>query len=190
MTHATIQRIPDFERLVEVHQRNVWRYLRAIGCQPNEADDLTQETFLAVLRKPFHDYNDVATAAYLRKVAYHRLVSACRRKKRLPLTTLTDPEQVDTTWMGWQMDDRNDEILDVLKECLSQLPGRSLAALEMRFRDGLSRKQMARELSISENGVKNLLQRAKTRLRESVERRLSTGSKRRKLDTTAKARLP
>lgn len=55
----------DPERLIEAHQAGIWRYLRALGCDASQAEDLTQETFLAVLQKPFQDYNPAATAAYL-----------------------------------------------------------------------------------------------------------------------------
>ncbi|HEX7449919.1 MAG TPA: sigma factor, partial [Pirellulales bacterium] len=59
----------DAARLIEEHQAGVWRYLRVLGCNAAEAEDLTQDTFLAVLEKPFHDYQRAATAAYLRQVA-------------------------------------------------------------------------------------------------------------------------
>ena len=45
----------DVARLVREHQAGVWRYLRVLGCPATEAEDLTQETFLAVLTRPFHD---------------------------------------------------------------------------------------------------------------------------------------
>ena len=55
-------------QIVKEHQAGVWRYLRALGCDSQQADDFTQETFLKVLTKPFDDYNPAATAAYLRRV--------------------------------------------------------------------------------------------------------------------------
>jgi len=42
----------DPEKLVSEHYLGVWRYLRAIGCPMHLADDIAQETFVAVLRKP------------------------------------------------------------------------------------------------------------------------------------------
>ncbi len=41
----------DFAGLVRTHQVGVWRYVRFLGAEAAEADDLTQETFLA-LRAP------------------------------------------------------------------------------------------------------------------------------------------
>ena len=53
----------DLAGMIRQHQAGVWRYLRVLGCDSAGADDLTQETFLAVLQKPFQDYNPAATAA-------------------------------------------------------------------------------------------------------------------------------
>ena len=72
----------DPVRLIEQHQAGVWRYLRALGCNATEADDLTQETFLAVIQKPFEDYNSAATAGYLRKVAHNLFITVRRRAGR------------------------------------------------------------------------------------------------------------
>jgi RNA polymerase sigma-70 factor (ECF subfamily) len=59
----------DPVRLIETYQAGVWRYLRALGCDAAQAEDLTQDTFLAVLQRPFQDINPAATAAYLRAAA-------------------------------------------------------------------------------------------------------------------------
>ena len=51
----------DPERLIVEHQAGVWRFLRAAGCEPNLADDLTQEAFVMVLQRPFVEYSRTAT---------------------------------------------------------------------------------------------------------------------------------
>jgi RNA polymerase sigma-70 factor (ECF subfamily) len=72
----------DLASLVKNHQAGVWRYLRALGCDPSEADELTQETFVAVLERPFEDYHPAATAAYLRTVARNLFLTARRKLAR------------------------------------------------------------------------------------------------------------
>ena len=73
-----------FEQLVQAHQREVWRYLRFLGASAAEADDLTQETFLEVWRKPFVEHNERASAAYLRTVARNRFLMGVRSRGRKP----------------------------------------------------------------------------------------------------------
>src|SRR6056297_2544891 len=54
----------DLAQIVDDHQVALWRYLRALGCDSSEADDLLQDTFLMILRKPFRYVNRAATASY------------------------------------------------------------------------------------------------------------------------------
>ena len=160
----------DPVRLIENHQTGVWRYLRALGCDPVTADDLTQETFLAVLQRPFQDYNQAATAAYLRRTAYHFYVSAQRRAGKCQLVANVD--RLDETWNRWAGQDGGEALLDALRECLGSLTDRARVALEMRFRDRQSRASIAAHLEISEHGAKNLMQRAKQKLRDCVKGKL------------------
>ena len=46
----------DAAQLIREHQAGVWRYLRVLGCSRELAEDLTQETFLAVLEQILLEY--------------------------------------------------------------------------------------------------------------------------------------
>jgi RNA polymerase sigma-70 factor (ECF subfamily) len=160
----------DPVRLIEHHQTGVWRYLRALGCEPTLAEDLTQDTFLAVLQKPFQDYNPAATAAYLRRVAYNLFISYQRRAGKV--TTVENIEEFDQQFAQWSGEDNGEAALEALRDCLSQLSERAKWALEMRFREERSRTSIAESLEITEHGAKNLMQRAKQQLRSCVEGKL------------------
>lgn len=160
----------DAARLVGEYQAGVWRYLRALGADPPLADDLTQETFLAVIRKPFEVYHPAATASYLRKVARNLFITHQRRAN--PFVQLGDLDRVDTEWSRWVGHDNGEELLAALKHCLETVSPRARMALEMRFRDKASRVAIAAALSLSPDGAKNLMQRAKKALRECIERKM------------------
>ncbi len=157
----------DPVKLIETHQTAVWRYLRALGCESALADDLTQDTFLAVLQKPFEDYNPAATAAYLRRVAYNLFITFQRRAGRV--TVVENVEEFDTAWTEWIGNDNGDELVVALRACLQGLTNRARWALEMRFRDKRARLEIADQLEITEHGAKNLMQRAKKQLRSCIE---------------------
>lgn len=161
----------DPERLIAVHQAGVWRYLRALGCEPSEADDLTQETFLRVLQQRFVDRHPAATAAYLRKTAYHLFVSARRHPSRM--LRQEEVDAIDETWSRWIGEGNGEPLLEALRECLQQLTPRARQALELRFRDERSRGEIAEALDLTEDGAKNLMQRAKQQLRSCVDRKVS-----------------
>src|SRR5437868_14038624 len=113
----------DPARLIEKYQVGVWRYLRAMGCESALADDLTQETFLAILQRPFQDVSHAATSAYLRKTALNMLISHERRAGRVrPVENI---ELLDQTWMRWAGEDDGAAALEHLRGCLARSTGRA-----------------------------------------------------------------
>lgn len=172
MNPAPAEQATGFDpvHLIQTYQAAVWRYLRAMGCEASLAEDLTQETFLAVLQRPFQDINPAATAAYLRKTALNLLISHHRRSGRV--TAVEDVESLDRTWTSWAGSDGGDAAIDALRDCLQRLTERARLALEMRFRGEHSREEIAEKLEITEHGAKNLMQRAKQQLRECIESKL------------------
>ncbi len=161
----------DPKALVETHYQGVWRYLRALGASADLADDITQETFAAILKKPFDLISPQSTAAYLRRVAFNLLI-ATRRKagKMIPTDQL---EVLDQTWTQWVGADTSGEsLLDALFDCFKRLTPRAQQSLRMRYAEEASREQIAESLEISSHGVKNLQQRAKAQLRECLEDKL------------------
>jgi RNA polymerase sigma-70 factor (ECF subfamily) len=161
----------DPMQLIQTHQAGIWRYLRALGCETSLADDLTQDTFLAVLQRPFNDVSPAATTAYLRKTALNMLISHERRAGRV--RAVENIEQLDQTWTRWAGNDDGEAVLAHLRDCLGRLTERARLALEMRFRGESSREEIAAALEITEHGAKNLMQRAKQQLRECIENKLT-----------------
>ncbi|HVX61617.1 MAG TPA: RNA polymerase sigma factor [Pirellulales bacterium] len=160
----------DAARLIKEHQAGVWRYLRVLGCSANQAEDLTQETFLAVLQKPFQEINRAATAAYLRQVARNLFISSQRRAARG--VAMAELDEIEAAWGRWAANDDGRELLVALQKCLETLADKARQALELRFREKQSRAAIAAALGMSEDGAKNLMQRAKQHLRTCIERSL------------------
>lgn len=159
--------------LIKRHQAGVWRYLRVLGCDPATADDLTQDTFLKVLRrKEFVQHSDAATATYLRRTAHNLFVSMHRRggssKEVQAFETL---EEVWNRWAG--RDAGGDEAIDALRICLNGLTERAQLALRMRYAESASRAEIGAALGITEHGARNLMQRAKQQLKSCVESKIN-----------------
>lgn len=157
----------DPERIVREHHRGVWRYLRVLGCDGATADDLTQETFLVFLAKPFDYLGSEPTAAYLRRIArFVHLDWLAKRGRQAALDAEVLFEEIGHA-------DNGDAYVEALGRCLEALPRRTRQAVELRYRQQLSRAEIATRLGMKETGVKTLLQRARAALRECIERRLS-----------------
>jgi len=171
MTVATEDRKAEMAALVRTHQAGVWRYLRFLGCDPTEADDLVQETFLAVLREGFEIRSPAETAGYLRAVARNRLLMARRKQRNSP--QMVDLEAAEAAWTRVAAEDGLSDYLVALGECLQKaVSPRVRQALELQYRDRASRAEIAAELDLAVEGVKTLLRRARSALRDCVQRRL------------------
>jgi RNA polymerase sigma-70 factor (ECF subfamily) len=160
----------DAAALVQAHQAGVWRYLRCLGCSAVEAEDLAQETFLAVLRRPFDDFAFASTAGYLRRVARNLFLKQRARAARGP--ALAEVEALDATFDRWCGDDGGGRYLEALRACLATLDAAARSALERHYRDGASRAELARALRMSEDGIKSMMRRARASLRACVERKV------------------
>ncbi|GIW97555.1 MAG: DNA-directed RNA polymerase sigma-70 factor [Pirellulaceae bacterium] len=168
---STVHTELELAELIDRHQVMVWRYLRALGADAALADDLTQDTFLEVIRKPLTQYSDSATASYLRRVAHNLFISRRRREARMTVTD--NAEAFEDAWMRWAGFDGGNAAMDALEECFGRLTERAQLALRLRFAEEASRSSIADALGISEHGAKNLMQRAKAQLRDCVKQKIS-----------------
>ncbi|TWT85607.1 ECF RNA polymerase sigma factor SigE [Posidoniimonas polymericola] len=159
--------------LVRQHQAGVWRLLRYLGADAAEADDLTQETFLALARSRFQHQTTPQTAAYLRTAARNQLLMLRRKQQRQVSTVAL--EAAEAVWAeridnqpngGWQA------FTAALRACTEQLEGRAALAIDLAYRQSLGREQIADRLDMKPAGVKTLLRRTRAVLRECIERRV------------------
>jgi RNA polymerase sigma-70 factor (ECF subfamily) len=159
--------------LVYRFQVGIWRYVRYLGADTAEADDLTQETFLAVARGGFFARDERQTASYLRTVARNQLLVLRRRQNR-EISTV-ELEAADTVWAAATGPDGSLETyLDALRECVDGLEGRARTAIDLHYREHASRDAIASQLGMQPDGVKTLLRRTRQVLRECIERKLKT----------------
>lgn len=157
-------------RLVNDHQADLWRYVCYLGAERNEADDLVQETFLALARAEFTEVSRGQTVSYLRTIARNQLVSLRRKQRRE--ARLEDLELAEQVWAE-QMDPGGvDPWLDALRTCVEGLQPRGRQAVELHYHQQASREAIAAALSMSPEGVKSLLRRLRTGLRRCIERQL------------------
>lgn len=159
-----------FERLVHTHQAAIWRYLRFVGCTPAEADDLCQDTFLAVVDRPLHRFDTGVARTYLRRVARNNFLKL-RRSQRRRAAAEAHVGELAFDWFA--RDDDGVQVLEALRACLDEVSDSARHALTLRYAEQLGRRDIARHLGMSTHGVKSLLQRSYARLRACIRWRLA-----------------
>ena len=161
----------DVEALIVAHQAGVWRYLRFLGCDRAQADDITQETFLQVLRRGFEERGERETAAWLRTVARNCFLMNVRRTRHVQ--SVEDLDLADKAWEEGQGDAESGEArLNALRQCLEGIQGKAKQALEMQFMQHRTGEDIAQALGMSHENVRVTLHRAKQALKKCIESRL------------------
>jgi DNA-directed RNA polymerase specialized sigma24 family protein len=95
----------------------VWRYLRLLGADPHEADDLMQDTFVRLAEVLARGEPLQAPAAFLRGIGRNLLIGI-RRRARTRDRRLNGP----TPWTGSPAS-RKHSRMAVSKPCAVALPG-------------------------------------------------------------------
>ena len=155
-------------RLMREHQRDVWRFLRALGCEPALADDVTQEAFIAAYRKPPVERSDAETGAWLRATARNIYLNHAKRERR----QVASLEAAEAAWAALTPVNGSDERLEALEDCLEQLPARARTALKLRYHEQLDGPELAGRIETTEQATRALLSRARKTLRECIERKV------------------
>lgn len=162
-----------FLELVRKHQTQVYRHALYLVGNPEDAEDITQDTFIrawehrAKLRaKTVHSW----LLKCAQNLCFNRLK---RRKFQLPLAA-GDDEELETlmhTHSG-EVSPSPEELLlkkelkQVVQQAIRQLPPDTQRMVMMRELDGMSFKEIAEILQQPEGTVKSTVFRARKKLRE------------------------
>ena len=149
-------------------RRRVHRYLRCLRCPDATAEDLTHEALLLGLRA--FDTRAEPPLPWLFKTARNLWLQLLRRQHREELVGELDGlHEHAVSELG---DDGGDARVAALRDCMAKLPSRSRLAVQLRYRDGLTRAAVAERIGLSDDGCKNLLERVRDALRTCMERSL------------------
>lgn len=177
----------DGERLVFCKYRDrVQRFFENRGISPEEARDLTQDTFLRVFRSEARLDNRAQLEAWLFEIARNVRANALRAKatlKRAASVVSLDETDRDreskegTKSVSVSVSGEPDALMSVitreqlriLRQALSELPEQMRQCVRLRLKDELKYKEIAEAMKISIETVKTHLHQAKKRLRPLLE---------------------
>ena len=158
-------RSQDTEALYREHHAAVARLCRSLLRDRAEAEDATQQVFLAAHRALLNGSAPREPLAWLLAVARHECYSRCRQRAATPVPTGDVPDGSTPDASAQVL--RAGELATVWEE-VGQMPRAQREAFLLREIRGLSYGQLAAELSLSTPSVRSLLLRARARLRHRL----------------------
>lgn len=143
-----------FTEEVHVHEGSLRSYLRGAFPSVRDVDDVVQESFLRVWKA--RALEPVRSAkSFLFKVARHLAIDHIRHGSASPIIAVTDIEALAVLDERARVAERagTNEEIEMLIEAIDALPARCREIVILRKLRGLSQKEIAAQLGISEQTV-------------------------------------
>src|SRR5262252_640757 len=152
----------QFPVLFEREYLNVFRTIRAMVLNDQEAEDLTQEAFTRAYRARLRYKPTAPPGAWLHRIAVNTTISHLRRQKLariLPMRLYQAPDDRDYARI---------EARTVVEAALAELSPKLRAAVYLHFYLGYSREEVAHALGIPSGTVASRIAKAMTVMRRRL----------------------
>ena len=161
-----------FELLMRRHNQRLYRLARAVIGDDHEAEEIVQEAFVRAYGALAQFEGRSTFATWMTRITYHEALRARRKRKRV---SLRDAQFIDQTTNATTMPVENalqrGEARQMVTNAYDKLSTTHRTVIMLRLVEGLSTRETAECLRVSESNVKVLLHRAKGKLVEAIEER-------------------
>ena len=155
------------------YMRPIHSFLLRLTASPQDADDLTQETFLKVWKNLKRFKQDQSFKSWLFSIAHHTAIDWFRKRRNVPFSSFEDDEGnnvlfetlKDDVELPWVFLDRKDAV-DILRKVLFELPPSSREILILRHESEMTFEEIGEILHEPLNTVKSRYRRSLLILRE------------------------
>ncbi len=163
--------------LVEQYSKQIYNVALRLLKEHHDAEEVLQETFITACQKIKTFRREAKLGTWLYRIATNASLMILRKNKETtysldePLTT-EDGDKLPRQLVDWTFDPRelllNQEVREMLRQSVDQLPDKLRAVFVLRELEGFSTKETATMLEISETATKVRLHRARLQLREDL----------------------
>lgn len=161
----------DFERLYQMHGRRVYRLCWNMVWDKDDAEDLTQEVFIQLIRKIHTFRGEAAFTTWLHRLVVNVVLMGRRKKARIEPSLGEGAERGEAPEDAWEElhapDTRLTGMIDRLdlQHALAQLPAGYRTAFILHDVQGYGHGEIAQMLGLAPGTTKSQLHKARRRLR-------------------------
>lgn len=176
-----------FRQLVEKYQRRVFQLALGMLKDPDEAMDITQDTFVRVHRYLPSFKGDSSFFTWTYRIAMNLCLDQQRRKGRSERIDLAESDEAEieaamdppsAALAGPQRAALNEELKGKLEEALQSLSENHRSILLLRELDGLSYEELAKVLGIRKGTVMSRLFHARLKMQKKLREYLGDAAPR------------
>jgi RNA polymerase sigma-70 factor, ECF subfamily len=191
VTRAKAGELDAFEALTNRYEQRVYSLALRMLRQEQDAEDVTQQTFLSAVENLDGFRGDASFATWLLRIATHAALKVIRKRSGLDTVsleqateeadsygTIPHPEYIADWRQSPEQLVQKNEIQRLLDDALAKLDEKHRLVFLLRDVEGLSVKETAEALGLSEANTKVRLLRARLQLRELLTQALGDPKKR------------
>jgi RNA polymerase sigma-70 factor (ECF subfamily) len=180
-----------FEALTNRYEQRVYSLALRMLRHEQDAEDVTQQTFLSALESLAGFRGDASFATWLLRIATHAALKIIRKRKGLDTVSLEEateetdgydsiphPEYIADWRQSPEELVQKHETQRLLEDALAKLDEKHRMVFLLRDVEGLSVKEAAEALGLSEANTKVRLLRARLQLREHLTQTLGDPARR------------
>ncbi|MCS6976231.1 MAG: sigma-70 family RNA polymerase sigma factor [Gemmatales bacterium] len=180
-----------FERLVDRFQPRVFGLAMRMLGNRHDAEDVTQQTFLSMIEHLDQFREESSVAAWVFRIAANHALKVIRKRRGLPTMSVENEADDPDSYASvphpefiapWRDDPavlaQKTELKGLLDEAIADLDEKHRVVFLLRDVEGLSVRETAEVLGLSESNVKVRLLRARMHLRERLTRVLGDETRR------------
>jgi RNA polymerase sigma-70 factor, ECF subfamily len=165
--------IPLFEVLMRRYNQRLYRVVRGIVRDPDEAEDVVQEAYLNAYAHLGQFEHRARFSTWLTKIAVYEALSRVRRRGRFVHEGEDeDMTAIKTTDPDPERQAQVSELRSLLEGAIDALPAAYRSVFVMREVEQLSTAETAECLDVSEDAIKMRLHRARAMLRTDLMQRV------------------
>jgi RNA polymerase sigma-70 factor (ECF subfamily) len=165
-----------FELIMRRYNQRLFRIVRSIVGNDNEAEDVIQDTYVRAFEHLAQFAGLAKFSTWLTKIALNESLARRRRAGRMATVDLNDPENASmvppTTSQGAEQTASIQELGMILSQSVDDLPDELRTVFAMRMIEGLDTEETANCLDLTPANVKVRLHRARTLLRDRIDARI------------------
>lgn len=164
-------RVELFVRLIGLHQYQVHRYLLSLVPNPDEADDLYQQTNLFLWREFDRFEEGTNFVSWACAVAYHEVLAWRKRKSREKLVFCEDFLSTVSAELVTHAE-RIELRSQALVRCVEKLPAHHRELIELRYGNQQQVEEISQQTGRTVEAIYRMLSRIRRCLQECVTRTL------------------
>jgi len=171
------------ERLILKYQSRIYNVILKICANPDDAAELTQETFVKVIEniEQFQGKSSFYTWAF--RIAVNLTLNYCKKRVKIAFRSLDAEQDIDNDPAKQKLKDflndencpepaeiaQNKELCQIAMKSLMELDDDQRAVVILRDIEGMNYAQIAEVLDIELGTVRSRLSRARSNLRDIME---------------------